>query len=98
MSTLYGNPVSVARMRSGAAISRGEKLLLVTWRQKADENWFGATIPGQIQCIEEITTQNKPAELRYCLYSGKTLAANRDTTGQSRRINSILHMQASIMP
>lgn len=98
MSTLYGNPVSVMRARSGAKICSGEKLVLVTWRQKADENWFGANIPGQVQKIEQITTQTSPKKVSYRLYTGKMLAPDQDTIGQSSRIKTILSMQASIMP
>ncbi len=98
MSTLYGNSNSVNRSRAGASLGTSEKLVLITWKQKADENWFGANIPDAIQSIEQISTGDDVKEIHYQQYLGKTLTLNPDTSGQTRRINNILGMQASIMP
>lgn len=96
MSTLYGNVLAVKRARSGAGIQAGEKLVLVTWKQKPDENWFGANIPAEVQRIEQVTTLAGPASYRR--FDGPSLALHTDTTAQSKRINAIFGMQASMMP
>jgi hypothetical protein len=98
MSTLYGNAVSVKRARSGAMIQPGEKLLLVTWQQKPDENWFGANIPNRIERVEQIETTSTPETAKYLCYTGSGLALSIDTTGQNSRINAIFGLQASVMP
>ncbi len=99
MSTLYGNAVSVSRARSGAAIQSGEELVLVTWKQKADENWFGANVPDRVQCVEQVTTGKTPDETSYQRYGGSPLSLSReDATAKSSRINVIFGMQASVMP
>jgi hypothetical protein len=98
MSTLYGNTVAVQRARSGAAIQPDEKLVLVTWKQKADEGWFGANIPDEVQSLEQVTTGAKPDEAGYQRYEGTPLSLSRDTIAESRRINAIFGMQASVMP
>lgn len=98
MSTLYGNAVSVNRARSGATIAPNEKLLLVTWKQKADENWFGANIPKEVQSVEQITTGANPGEAVYQRYGGSSLTLSRDIIAKSSRINVIFGMQASVMP
>ena len=98
MSTLYGNSNSVNRTRAGAALGTGEKLVLVTWKQKADESWFGANIPDEIQSIEQISAGGDVKEMHYQQFLGQNLTLNQDTSGRSRRISNILGMQASIMP
>lgn len=98
MSTLYGNTVAVQRARSGTAIQPGEKLVLVTWKQKADENWFGANIPDKVQSLEQVTTGVKVDEPTYQRFEGSPLSLSRDTIAKSIRINAIFGMQASVMP
>ena len=98
MSTLYGNLVSVQRARAGEAVQPHEQLLLVTWEQKADENWFGANIPGQVQSVEQVITGAQPTDVTYQRYEGNPLSPGQDTTAKTSRINSIFGLQASIMP
>lgn len=98
MSTLYGSALSVKRARSGTVIHPGEELLLVTWKQKADENWFGVNIPALVQSVEKVTTGRTPEEVTYKQYQGDALSLNNDTADKSLRINAIFDMQASVMP
>ncbi|MFB9845454.1 hypothetical protein [Mucilaginibacter ginsenosidivorans] len=98
MATLYGNSVSVSRSRSNGPIAPGEKLVLVTWKQKPDEHWFGANIPADVESVEQITTASDPQTIHYSRYMRKQHGIVRDTTGQNGRIKSIFAMQASIMP
>jgi hypothetical protein len=98
MATLYGNDAAVTRARSAGIIGPNEQLVLVTWDQKADENWFGANIPAQVKRVEKIETRNVGIDVKYHRYDGPSLAYSSDTTGESRRINAIFGMKASIMP
>ncbi|WP_214072568.1 heme-binding domain-containing protein [Mucilaginibacter sp. dw_454] len=41
--------------------TNGNTRTLVTWKQKSDENWFGANVPGKLQSIKLI---NKPNALQ----------------------------------
>ncbi|MDB5141771.1 MAG: hypothetical protein JWQ66_484 [Mucilaginibacter sp.] len=66
--------------------------------KKADENWFGANIPGQVQSVEQVTTGAKADEASYRRYEGDSLSPSGDTITKSSRINAIFALQASIMP
>ncbi|MFD2720446.1 cytochrome P460 family protein [Hymenobacter monticola] len=57
MGTLYGNDLARQAALGGiSAAQPGEVLALVTWRQQADPNWFGARIPGALQSLELLRT------------------------------------------
>lgn len=102
MSILYGN--DLARKTFIASKNRvvsGEMLALVTWKQKADENWFGARIPGKLNTVELIKTATQNAGLpaiAYSLYKGKEFILSKDTTGNQTRIKYIFGLQPSVMP
>jgi hypothetical protein len=56
MSTLYGNDQAVdyARTNADQKYPDGALLTLVTWKQMADDHWFGAriaTLPGVVQTL-----------------------------------------------
>ena len=57
MSTLYGNDTAVAHAHAGAdgPYHQGSVLAVVTWKQRDDPHWFGATIPSHPQSVEFIT-------------------------------------------
>ncbi len=55
MSTLYGNGIAAKRLRDGADYATGSVLYLVTWKGKADPDWFGARIPDRVTAIERIS-------------------------------------------
>ena len=102
MSILYGN--DLARKTFIASDKRavpGEMLALVTWKQKADENWFGANIPGKVNTVELIKTSagngGVPA-IAYSLYKGKEFTLSKDTINNSVRIKYIFDQQPSVMP
>ncbi|MEZ0131717.1 hypothetical protein AB9T88_18825, partial [Flavobacterium sp. LBUM151] len=50
MSTLYGNKAAFqhAKTRANSSYPNQAVLYEVTWKQKADSLWYGATIPDQI--------------------------------------------------
>ena len=102
MSILYGN--DLARKTFIASENRlvpGEMLALVTWKQKADENWFGANIPGSVKTIELIKTldsNNGATSIAYNQYKGKELTPSNDTTNNQARIKYIFSQQPSVMP
>jgi len=102
MSILYGN--DLARKTFIATENRlvpGEMLALVTWKQKADENWFGANIPGSVKTIELIKTSdnnNGATSIAYNQYKGKEFTPSNDTTNNQARIKYIFSQQPSVMP
>jgi hypothetical protein len=102
MATLYGNAAALQAAKGGADIKPivGETFALVTWKQKADEHWFGAKIPGQLQSLEMLKTQAGAAGivLTYQKYVGKSLTLTADTAGNNVRTQYILQQQASVMP
>ena len=55
MSTLYGNGIAAKRLKDGADYAAGSVLYLVTWKGKADPDWFGARIPDRVMAIERIS-------------------------------------------
>ena len=98
MSTLYGNSKAVDRARSGGLVGAGEEMVLVTWRQKADENWFGANIPANVMAVEKIMTGSDPLTVNYQRYKGPALTLATDTSGRNQRIAAIFAEKNSIMP
>ena len=55
MSTLYGNSIAAKRLRDRADYATGSVLYLVSWKGKADPDWFGARIPDMVTVIERIS-------------------------------------------
>jgi hypothetical protein len=97
MSTLYANPVALQHAIKGLKEHvPGEIFALVTWKKQADDHWFGANIPGELQSIELVNTTSTAAN--YKNYEGKALTLNVDTTKQQQRISYILSQQPSVMP
>lgn len=102
MSTLYGNAAALQAAMAGAKtkLLPGETFALVTWKQKEDDHWFGAKIPGELQSVEMLKTQGLTGviTLDYQKYSGKNLISSADTAGNTAAIQLILRQRASIMP
>lgn len=97
MATLYGN---AAALQSGTKPIAGEELTLIAWKQKEDEHWFGAKIPGAISSLETIKIlpgDNKNV-VSYQRFVGAALTADRDTLGNAGRIAFMLAQQPSVMP
>ena len=64
MATLYGNEPALQAAKLGSSTTTaGETFALVTWKQKADESWFGANIPDEVQSIEQISTGGDVKEM-----------------------------------
>jgi hypothetical protein len=102
MSILYGNDLArKAFIATENKIAPNEMLALVTWKQKADENWFGANIPGTVKTIELIKTsdgKNGANSIAYKLYNGKEFTPSTDTANNQVRIKYIFSQQPSVMP
>lgn len=105
MSTLYGNDTAVrfARSATGINFPGGAVLTLVTWHQKQDSHWFGASIPGNIISTEKIIikdTNHLPGSIIYKLYYADNTAKESEVDDQyaSDRIQYILSQRASILP
>lgn len=102
MATLYGNDLArQAALGGTGAAQPGEVLALVTWRQQADPNWFGARIPGKLQSLELLRTAlgstDRPAVTYHC-FTGKNLTLRADTLHQQERIAYLLAQKPAVMP
>jgi hypothetical protein len=101
MSTLYANPFALANAIKGNRNHlAGEVLALVTWKQRADDHWFGAKIPGDLLAVELVKTTNgkNGTLITYNKHTGKNLAADPDTLQEKERIKYIFDQQPSVMP
>jgi hypothetical protein len=101
MSTLYSNEIALNNALSGNGTTQaGEVFALITWKQQADENWFGANVPSDLQSVEIIKTQsnNGTINTEYKKYAGKDLSAVSDTAQQQQRILYIISQRPSVMP
>lgn len=102
MSTLYGNEAAFKYATTGASGSYppGAALALVTWKQQEDKRWYGASIPGQLQTLELVSTMaanGSGTTATYRQYEGAdlTLAPPADSL---TRIKYILGQKASVLP
>lgn len=99
MATLYGNDVALQAAKLGSStITAGETFALVTWKQKADDHWFGAKIPSSLQSVEYVKTTQPGNTASYQRFEGKTLVLSTDTLHNQERIKYILSQKASIFP
>lgn len=99
MATLYGNEPALQAAKSGVnTTTAGEIFALVTWKQKADDHWFGANIPGNLQSVEYVKTTQAGNMVSYQKFEGKTLVLSKDTLHNQERIKYILGQKASVMP
>jgi len=102
MATLYGNDLACQAALAGTGAAQpGEVLALLTWRQQADPNWFGARIPGALQSLELLRTgpgsTGRPAVTYQC-FMGKNLTPQADTLHQQERIAYLLAQKPAVMP
>jgi hypothetical protein len=102
MSILYANPLALNNaIKGNKEHPAGEVEALITWKQKADDHWFGAEIPGDLQSAELVRTIANIGGgvlVNYKKYSGKTLVGDADTMRKQERIKYIFYQQPSIMP
>lgn len=81
MATLYGNSIAAKRLKDGLGYAAGSVLYLVTWRGKADPDWFGARIPDRVIAIERVSI-DKSGHKNYGFFNGPAgntgLEVNKD--------------------
>ncbi|OUJ74827.1 hypothetical protein [Hymenobacter crusticola] len=101
-ATLYGNDLArQAALGGTSAAQPGEVLALVTWRQQADPNWFGARIPGALQSLELLRIEPGAAghpAVTYQCFTGKALTLRADTLHQQERIAYLLAQKPAVLP
>ncbi|WP_316825558.1 hypothetical protein [Pedobacter miscanthi] len=69
MSTLYGNSIAAKRLKDGADYAVGSVLYLVTWKGKADPDWFGARIPDRVTALERVSF-DQDGQKSYTFFKG----------------------------
>lgn len=58
ISVLYANDLAYpAVLERSGAYPDGASLALVTWLEKPDIHWFGATIPGEVASVEKVSVK-----------------------------------------
>jgi hypothetical protein len=101
MSTLYGNSIALQAAKTGEhKIGTGGVFVLITWKQQADGNWYGANIPGELLSVELIHSSPSARQtvVRYDRYKGKSLMLDSDTIHRGKRVAFILNQRASVLP
>ena len=99
MSTLYGNELALKAAGSGTdTITTGEVFALVTWKQQADDHWFGAKIPADLLSVEYVKTGGGSNRISYQKFEGKNLVLSMDTANNQVRIKYIVDQKPSVMP
>lgn len=96
MATLYGNSTAAKRLKDGADYAAGSVLYLVTWKGKADPDWFGAKIPDRVITVERIFI-GQNGQKNYAFFKGpghiKGLEMKKDD-----RESAILSMSIATSP
>lgn len=101
MCTLYANPLGLQHALAGSGNhSAGEVFALITWKQQADDRWFGTKIPAGLSLLELVrsSTLNQHTVFSYEKREGQMLTSVADTLGRQARLRFILEQQPSIMP
>jgi hypothetical protein len=100
MSTLYANDIAFdyAKKNGDSNYPNGAVLYEVNWKQKPDELWFGANVPGEIASVEKITfKQDNSSE--YEVFEGKPLKKIKiDTATVTLRKNVIVSQGMAVSP
>jgi hypothetical protein len=100
MSTLYGNDIAFdyAKKNLDSNYPNGAVLYEVNWKQKPDELWFGANVPGEITSVEKIIFKpNNSSE--YEVFEGKPLKKIKiDTATATSRKNVIISQRMAVSP
>lgn len=100
-STLYGNENAYKAMLNSGSINNDKTLVLITWKQKDDPNWFGAKIPGSLVSIETLktnTTFKDEHNIVYEFLPGSHSEKIIPTSDTDKRIKDILTLQPAVMP
>lgn len=83
MSTLYGNGIAAKRLKDGADYAGGSVLYLVTWKGKADPDWFGARIPDRVVAIERVYF-DQHGQKSYTFFKGPAWNSGLDLKKEER--------------
>jgi len=83
MSTLYGNGIAAKRLKDGADYAGGSVLYMVTWKGKADPDWFGARIPDRVMAIERISFDQN-GQKSYTFFKGPGWNSGLDLKKEER--------------
>ncbi|RYZ26367.1 MAG: hypothetical protein EOO10_15765 [Chitinophagaceae bacterium] len=96
ISTLYGNGIASRRLTGSANYAPGSVLYLVTWKEKADTEWFGARIPDQITAIERVAI-DRNGQKNYTFYKSPACPAVFYSK-KDERPSIILSMPIAVSP
>jgi hypothetical protein len=100
MSTLYGNDIAFdyAKKNLGSNYPNGAVLYEVKWKQKPDELWFGANVPGEKKSVEKITFKEENSS-EYEFFEGKILKKiKRDSATENSRKEIIVSQRMAVSP
>lgn len=98
-SILYGNHEAMDCIQNSVDFTKGVILTLVTWKQKEDNLWFGAYIPGEVLLIEVIKfeSHNNQVIPNYTYHIRKH-KPEFDKINRKERISFITNVEKSILP
>lgn len=104
-AVLYGNDIAFKYAKS---LPKGgypleSELALVTWLEKPDVHWYGASIAGKIRSIEKIRMEkdgNGQIAPAYSKYIGQELVSskNMDSLKVAKSINFMLQLRRPYLP
>lgn len=102
MSVLYANQLAMDNAaKKNAGPTTGERLVLVTWKQKIDSNWFGARVPGHLHSVELVTTRiegTAALTTAYQIYVEGNLITRPAPQYSKERTKFVLDQLPSIFP
>ena len=105
MSTLYGNDIAVKYARSNPKHDYAAEsiIALVTWTQRDDPRYFGATIPDRLESIEFVSVKSSSsnvAQYSYEKFEGRPLTMTPTEEGPTAtpRIAYLLSQRAAVLP
>ncbi|WP_293308999.1 hypothetical protein [Pedobacter sp. UBA5917] len=84
MATLYGNSIAAKRLKDGMDYGAGSVLYLVTWKGKADPDWFGARIPDRVTAIERVSIGGN-GQKNYIFFKGPAKNADLEISKDDRQ-------------
>jgi len=104
---LYANEQAYKSVQQGNGhYQTGAVLSLITWQEKPDIHWFGATIPGEITLIEQVIfepARYQKTSLHYTSYIKKEngfekLFNQEDSSIAIKNTNFILALRRPYLP
>ena len=102
MSVLYANQLAMDNaLKKNYLPIAGERLALVTWKQKSDRSWFGARIPGKLHAVELINIESNGKTgltTGYKIYVQGKLWISPDEVYRKERIAFMLGQSPSFIP